>query len=72
MEDIKEKLRGVEKIDFSSEGNYGKTASGGTLNKLREEIVEKITLFNNKPFDVFMSEYRSSYLKPFQEWVNNI
>lgn len=71
-ESIMDKLDGIQKVDFSSKGEYGKTASGGSLNKLRAEIVEKMAYFGHKPYDDFLSEYRASYLRIFRDWVSAV
>ena len=68
--DIMEKMNGCQNIDFSTGGPYGRAASGGTLNKLKEEIAERIDYFDGLGYGDFVSDYRTRYLKPFREWLS--
>ena len=70
VSDIMDKMNGSQKIDFSTDGPYGKVASGGSLNKLKEEIVESIEYFGGLSYEQFISDYRTRYLKDFREWLN--
>lgn len=70
VSDIMNKIDGSQKLDFSTDGPYGKAASGGSLNKLKEEIVERIDYFGGLRYEDFTSDYRTRYLKPFREWLN--
>jgi len=66
VNDIMGKMDGSQKIDFSTDGPYGKAASGGSLNKLKEEIVEKIDYFGGLSYEDFIRDYRARYLRPFR------
>ena len=70
VSDIKDKMNGSQNIDFSTDGPYGKAASGGTLSKLQGEIVKKIDYFGGLSYEDFISNYKTAYLKPFREWLN--
>ena len=63
------KLNGIDKVDFSKSGEYGRVASGGSLNKLRGELVEKITYFGKPTFESFIEEYRQTYLNEYKQWL---
>jgi len=67
--DLISKLSGIDKVDFSKTGEYGGVASGGSLNKLREEMVEKITYFGETTFESFLNEYRQTYLDEYRQWL---
>lgn len=62
-------LQGIEKIDFSKTGPFGRSSSGGQLNKLKEKIVEKIQLFDYANYDDFIKDYKENYLSQFQNWL---
>jgi len=68
--DIVEKMNGSQNIDFSTDGPYGKAASGGTLSKLQERIIESIDYFDRSAYKDFVSDYRTRYLRPFRAWLN--
>ena len=63
------KLKGIDKVDFSKTGEYGRVASGGSLNKLRGELVEKMTYFGKPTFESFIEEYRQIYLPEYKQWL---
>lgn len=63
------KLNGIDKVDFSKSGEYGRVASGGSLNKLRGELVGKITYFGKPTFESFIEEYRQTYLDEYKQWL---
>lgn len=69
VQDLTSKLSGIDKVDFSKTGEYGGIASGGSLNKLREEMVEKITYFGEPTFDSFLDKYRQGYLPEYKQWL---
>jgi DGQHR domain-containing protein len=72
IENLINKLTGIEQIDFSVDGKYGKVASGGTLNKLQAEIISKMEYFKASDYTAFLDEYKSHYLKTFRESLKNI
>ena len=67
--DLVSKLSGMDEVDFSKTGEYGGVASGGSLNKLREEMVEKIKYFGKLSFESFLQEYRQTYLDEYRQWL---
>jgi DGQHR domain-containing protein len=68
--EIKEALRGIENIDLSTDGDFGKAASAGTLNKLKNRMVSEIHLFNSEDEPVFLDRYLNYYLPKYRNWVN--
>jgi len=69
-DNLKDLLNGIQTIDFSTTGPYGKAASGGTLNKLKEEIIEKSACFKGLKYEDFISDYKANDLKKFRDWLN--
>jgi len=69
VSDLIAKLSGIDGVDFSKTGEYGGGASGGGLNKLREEMVEKIRYFGKPTFESFLEEYRQTYLAEYRQWL---
>lgn len=67
--DLVSKLNGIENVDFSKTGDYGGVASGGSLNKLRGELVEKIAYFGKPTFESFLEEYKQTYLDEYRQWL---
>jgi|GEM_PF-1274621 len=70
VDDLVVKLEGIEKIDFSKGGDFGKGASAGSLNKLREKIVINMPYFEATSYDGFMQKYRKEYLPKYREWLD--
>ena len=71
VDNLVTKLRGIENVDFSKEGEFGRGASAGGLNKLKEELVEKIAYFDTRSYNDFYGEYRSNYLARYRDWLGN-
>ena len=71
-ENIMELLSGIQKIDFSKEGEFGGVASGGTLNKLKIKIIENLKFFGQPDYETFLSDFKSNYLNAFGNWVTKI
>lgn len=65
--DLKSKLDGIQNIDFSKSGAYAGGGSVGTLNKLKEEIIEKMAYFQKNTYSDFLDKYKSNYLKSFKK-----
>jgi len=68
--DFKEKLRGIEEVDFSKEGPFGGVASGGSLNQLKEDIIEKIEYLEGRDYGEFLSTFTERYLNRFRKWIH--
>jgi len=67
--DLSRYLMGIETVDFSSEGQFGRTASSGSLNRLKEHIVENIGYLTNKTYVEFIADYKRLYLSEYSEWL---
>lgn len=68
-EELKSKLDGLDKVNFSTGGPYGKVASGGTVNKLTEEIISSLTYFKNESSVDFKVYYKEHYKSLFTAWL---
>jgi len=66
------KLDGVQRINYRSDGPYGKVASGGSLNKLKNEIIEKASYFATPDYNQFVVDYRNRYLPQFTNWLKKV
>ncbi|KAA0245643.1 MAG: DGQHR domain-containing protein [Candidatus Brocadia sp. AMX2] len=70
-EDLIKKLDGLLDVDFSKEGEFGGAASGGSINKLSQRIIEKVKYFSFNNYKEFFENYKSVYLPEFKEWIKN-
>ncbi|GAH69444.1 unnamed protein product, partial [marine sediment metagenome] len=61
-QDLVSKLDGIGKIDFSRTGEFGGVGSAGSLNKLKEKIIEKMAYFEGNSYGSFLTKYKDSYL----------
>jgi DGQHR domain-containing protein len=59
-------LSGLENIDFSTDGPYGKTGSAGSINKIKEDIIASLN-YIDKPasFSIFEDIYKNDFLPNF-------
>lgn len=62
-------LTGIEKIDFSNESEFAGVASGGSLNKLKELMIQNISYLEGDSYSEFLDYYKRNYLKPFKRWI---
>lgn len=51
VEDYQRLLKGLENVDFSTDGPYGKTGSAGSITKIKNDIISKLE-YISKPEDV--------------------
>lgn len=72
VDDFAYRLRGIENVDFSKRGEYGRLGSVGGLNKLKEDLVDNISYFEATTYDEFLKEYRDTYLEPYKEWLSTV
>lgn len=70
--DFQRFLAGLENVDFSSDGPYGKTGSGGSISKIKNDILSKLE-YIGKPQDLeeFEKNTRLSYLNKFNAYLEN-
>ena len=65
VDNYKSFLSGLEKVDFSATGPYGKTSSAGGLGKLKNDIISNMKYLGNfSSFKDFEEDYKANYLRP--------
>ncbi len=69
--DIIRYLDGLENVDFSKEGPFGGVGSAGSVNKIKEALVQNIVLFDTSSYEEFEKEYRdkNSVLQKYKTWL---
>lgn len=72
VDDLVSKLKGIEKVDFSKEGEFGRGASAGSLNKLKEAIVESMPYFETPSYEEFYERYKANYLASYRYWLSTV
>lgn len=66
IEDYQFFLKGLERVDFSINGPYGKTGSAGSIIKIKNDILSHLSCFNNpKDIKAFEDQYKSLYYNEF-------
>ena len=55
ISDYERFLKGLENVDFSTNGPYGKTGSGGSISKIKNDILSKLE-YISKPIDIIQFE----------------
>jgi DGQHR domain-containing protein len=72
VQDFQRFLKGLENVDFSSDGPYGKTGSGGSISKIKSDILSKLEYIGiPQDLDEFESKFRISYLNRFNTSLTN-
>ncbi|MFD2524164.1 DGQHR domain-containing protein [Emticicia soli] len=68
-----EVLRGLENVDFSSDGPYGKTGGEASITKIKNGIISNLS-FLGSPSNVqnFENDFRENYLLWFNEKIQNV
>jgi len=64
--DLISKLYGIQQIDFSKEGEFGGVGSAGSLNRLKEKIIEGMAYFETDSYGDFLVKYKDKYLPLFK------
>ena len=73
VEDYERILSGIEKVDFSTEGEFGKTGSVGSINKIKEAIILKLKYINEpSSYQDFEILYKNKYLPIFNAALHNL
>ena len=67
-ETLKDYLKGIQNIDFSNDSPFAGVASGGSLNKLKEVIIQKMDYFEGDSYKDFLKIFKNRYLEPFKAW----
>lgn len=70
-ETLKSKLDGIQEVDFSKDGPFGRTGSAGSINKIKEALVESIKYFSNSNYAGFEREFKSNdgYHQRYKAWL---
>ena len=73
VEDFERILKGLENVDFSTNGPYGKTGSAGSISKIKNDILSKLE-YISKPQDIalFEKETFNNYTSDFNKLLNEI
>lgn len=72
VHDYKRILSGIEGVDFSSEGEFGKTGSAGSINKIKETIIKNLTYIGQPSYQDFEDSYKVNYLPRFNTALENL
>lgn len=73
IDDYEVFLKGLENVDFSTDGPYGKTGSGGSISKIKNDILSKLE-YISKPDNIqeFEKENFDEYINTFNSTLNLI
>lgn len=64
-------LKGLENIDFSSNGPFGKTGSAGSINKIKDEIIKSLEYLDTpETIEIFEAIYKQDFLLNFNNQLN--
>ena len=65
---FREKLEGVQSLDFSKEGEFGGVGSGGSLGKIKKKIIESANIFERKSYDDSIESFKQNELVKYKSW----
>lgn len=63
-------LDGIENVDFSKEGPFGRVGSAGSINRIKESLIKSIGYFECDNYDSFEANYRINYRDKFKKWLD--
>ena len=68
---IQDKLEGIQNVDFGKNGPFGRTGSAGSINKIKESLIENIEYFSCNNYTEFEEEYKKSggCLEKYKKWL---
>lgn len=69
VDSLMQKLDGIQGMSFSKE-KYGGASSAGGLNQIMKDIMIRIKYLDAKSYEDFVKEYKSKYVTPFKNWIN--
>lgn len=72
VDEIKDFLNGIENVDFSKEGKFGGVGSGGSINKIKEEIIVELNYIQSDNYNEFEEKFRKMYLPKFKDWTDTV
>lgn len=66
-------LKGLENVDFSKNGPFGGSGSAGSINKIKETIVENVDYFDETDYSEFEYNFKKEggVLSQFKSWIDN-
>jgi hypothetical protein len=71
--DYKRFLSGLEKVDFSSSGEFGGAGSAGSINKIKETIIRNlIYLGESQSYKQFEDHYKKEFAPRFNAALLNL
>jgi DGQHR domain-containing protein len=66
-------LQGLEKVDFSTNGPYGKTSSEGGLSKMKSDIILNLPYFGTfATIKEFETDYKTNFLPAFNSALDKV
>lgn len=69
--DLITKLEGIENVDFSKEGEFGKTSGASTISNIKESIIINIKYFKANNYSSFKDEHtkEGGALEKYKNWL---
>ncbi|MEG6550216.1 DGQHR domain-containing protein [Desulfocurvibacter africanus] len=65
---IKSTLDGIQNVDWDI---YSKSSSAGQVNKLKRELLSKMSCFQDKADPQQSQDFQEKYIKPFTYWLSS-
>ena len=71
VEFFEERLQGLQKIDFSKQGEFGRSGSSGGMNKIKERIIENLDYLNYSSYSDFEEFFKKpeGILNKYKNWL---
>lgn len=66
IKEIKPYLKGIEKVNLSSNSEFKSASSAGSLNKLKEAIIISLDYLNVKNYESFIDSFKKDYVLKFR------
>ena len=66
IDSLKQKLRGIERVDFTEKGSFKGVGSAGSVNKIKEALIVQIDYFGFDSYSNFISHYKQHYQSKFE------
>ena len=72
-EDFRRILKGLKNVDFSKDGEFGGVGSAGSINRIKEQIIEKLEFLSDDSFDKFQETFKKEgeYYEKFNTWLKS-
>ena len=67
------KLKGIEKINFSKDGPYGRSSGASTISNIKEGLISNIYYFEYDDYQTFKNEFtrKNGVHAKFKTWLKN-